>query len=132
MVTMMESTSVENEFSSTRTETARPRRRRASGGLGAEAREAVAKMATLLRRIAGPAEIGERTGAQIRRASQRVGMPYGWTKSVWYRERKDILASELMRVEAVAARLEQRARWRADLVEDSRRVRAQLVGRAAD
>lgn len=78
-------------------------------------------MARWVRRVAEPAEIGERTGTQVNRSAVRLGMTPNQVKKLWYRERRTIHAHEYLRVkrvvEALDCRREQRRQLRADIAD---------------
>ena len=56
------------------------------------ARHVQDEVSRFLKRLADPATADDRTKQLIWRASQRVGLPYGATKRLWYREVQDIPA----------------------------------------
>lgn len=61
---------------------------------------------TLVRRCAEPRPAGDLTKAAIRRASQRLEIPYSRTRGIWYGEAKRIDAEEMDRLRRGAEKAE--------------------------
>src|SRR5215813_8904428 len=66
----------------------------------------VAEASCLIRRVAGPREVGDSVKALIRRASRRLGWQFSRTKDVWYQDARRIDAEEMDRLRDEAARVE--------------------------
>lgn len=67
---------------------------------------------------AEPAQIGERTTAQIRRAATRLGLSYGQCKGYWYAERRCVAGHEIENLRLLVREIQDRRNERRALLDD--------------
>jgi hypothetical protein len=66
----------------------------------------IAEAQTLVRRCAEPRPAGDQVKAAVRRASQRLGIPFSRVRDIWYGDARRIDAEEMDRLRQVAENAE--------------------------